>query len=407
MKCAIVDAYGAGRHLPAALLRHGMEFIHIRSDAPDWRLSYRPEEFTVDLKHEGDLDATVARMREHGVGIVVAGAESGVLLADQLSAALGTPGNGMRNPLARRDKFAMHQAIRDAGLAAADGFRSESVDAILGWAGERGQWPVVLKPPSSAGGDNVYVCHSAEEIRDAYARITGNIDRYGRQNRIVLVQQFLAGTEYYVNSVSRAGVHRIVEVWRYHKRSTGGRTIYDYEDLLAWDDPATRQIADYTLAVLDALEIRTGAGHTEVMLTASGPVLVECGARLGGGQMPELLTRCTGTNQVDSLALAIADPEVFTRQGTSGYQLDAYLRCVNLITERDGVMPGADAWAAVRALPSFDSLVLNIAEGTLLSPTTDMATCPGTLYLCAPDRQQVIADSDRLRSLEVAGLYGD
>lgn len=105
-----------------------------------------------------------------------------------------------------------------------------------------------------------------------------------------------------------------MEVWRYYKRSVAGRTVYDYEVLLPPDDPTAQQIIDYTVAVLDALEIRNGAAHTEVMFTARGPVLVECGARLGGGQMPELLTRCTGTNQVDSLAYAIAQPEPFTRE---------------------------------------------------------------------------------------------
>ncbi|WP_431727429.1 saccharopine dehydrogenase C-terminal domain-containing protein [Verrucosispora sp. TAA-831] len=71
------------------------------------------------------------------------------------------------------------------------------------------------------------------------------------------------------------------EVWRYHKRPVSGRTVYDFEDLLAWEDPTARRIADYATAVLDALEIHNGAGHTEVMLTerGAGPGRVRCPAR--------------------------------------------------------------------------------------------------------------------------------
>lgn len=405
MRCAIVDAYGAGRLLPVALRRHGVEFVHVRSQFPDWRLSYRPEDFGVDIEHEGDLAATAARLREQRVEIVVAAAESGVLLADELSAALGTPGNGMRSPLARRDKYHMQLAIRDAGLESIDCVRSASVDEIASWAMRRGEWPVVLKPPASAGGDNVIVCHSVEEIHKAYAQITGDIDRYGRQNDTVLAQEFLSGIEYYVNSVSRSGVHRVVEVWRYHKRMVAGRTAYDYEDLLPSSDPTARQIIDYTVAVLDALEIRNGAGHTEVMLTPRGPVLVECGARLGGGQVPDLLSRVAGTNQVDALAAAIADPARFVRESPTRYRLTAHLRCVNLICQRDGTMPEAAAWEPIRALASFDSMMLNLPAHTPLSQTLDLATCPGYVYLSSGDPEQIEADHQRLRELEANGLY--
>lgn len=40
MKCAIVDAYGIGRFLPAALRRYGVEPLHVRSQFPDVHLSY-------------------------------------------------------------------------------------------------------------------------------------------------------------------------------------------------------------------------------------------------------------------------------------------------------------------------------------------------------------------------------
>ena len=89
-----------------------------------------------------------------------------------------------------------------------------------------------------------------------------------------------------MNSVSRDGAHRVIEVWRYHKRIVDGRSIYDYEDLLPLDEAGAQSVWRYARGVLDALEIRAGAGHTKVMFTEDGPYLIECGARLGGGQCP-------------------------------------------------------------------------------------------------------------------------
>ncbi|MBO0821274.1 MAG: EamA family transporter, partial [Nocardiopsaceae bacterium] len=250
VKCAVVDAYGAGRLLPAALRRHGVDYLHVRSQHPDTNLSYVPDDFPLEIEHRGDVGETAARLRDHGVTMVVAAAESGVLLANELSAALGTPGNGTRRPEARRDKFAMHAAVRQAGLASADGIESPSAQAVLDWAVARGRWPVVLKPVASAGTDNVIFCDSPEALLAAHDKISASTDRYGRENVTVLAQEFLDGEEHYVNTVSRDGVHQIIEVWHYYKRPVpGGRSINDFEDLLSLDAPGARRVAAYVLAV--------------------------------------------------------------------------------------------------------------------------------------------------------------
>lgn len=408
VKCAVVDAYGAGRLFPAALRRHGVDYLHVRSQFPDTNLSYVPEDFTCEVQHLGDVAETVAELRRHGVTMVMAAAESGVLLANELSAALGTPGNGMSRPEARRDKYAMHQAVRAAGLPHADSIQSSSADEIADWATARGTWPVVLKPVASAGTDHVIFCDSAEAVVAAHAKISASTDRYGRANPTVLAQQFLVGEEHYANTVSRDGVHQIIEVWHYYKRTVpGGRSINDYEDLLPLDDPGGRRVADYVLSVLDALEIRNAAAHTEVMLTADGPVLVECGARIGGGQMPDVLSKCVGTNQVDALALSVARPEEFVSRAREPYRLLSRLRCVNLISETDGVVPAAEKWSAVRELSSFAGLVLGLPEGSPVPRTIDLATCPGAVYLTSDDPAVIEADTRRLRALERGGLYAE
>ncbi|WP_018681656.1 ATP-grasp domain-containing protein [Actinokineospora enzanensis] len=405
MTCAIVDAYGAGRLLPAALRLRGVPFIHVRSEFPDTRLAYRPADFAVELAHTGDIAATAAAMRELGVTTVVAAAESGVLLADRLAAALGLPGNAIDHSVARRDKAAMQETIRAAGLAAARDFRSASSADTVAWVRDNGIRPVVLKPVLSAGTDNVITCTTAEEVVAAHDRIMASVDRYGRRNDTVLAQQFLRGSEYYLNTVSWAGTHRLIEVWRYHKRQVDGQAVYDYEDLLPLDAFGVAEVVGYARDVLDALGISHGAAHTEIMLTDDGPFLIETGARLGGGQVPELLSRCVGTDQVNTLAFALADPESFVAETDAPYQLKNLLRCVNLISPATGRMPDADGWDRVRELPSFAGLVANHAEGAPLTKTIDMATCPGTVYLCTDDQAELERDYQTLRDMELTGLY--
>jgi biotin carboxylase len=408
-RVAIVDANSTGRYLPAALHRHGTECVHVKSPNPDVYLSrtFNPDDFVDNLRHDGDVAATASALRKYGVSFVIAGTESGVELADQLSAELGTPGNGMSRPSARRNKYDMVLALRDAGLAHAATIVSSDADDIIVWVETTVGYPIVLKPVASSSTDNVMACSSPEQVRVAHEKIMTSTDRHGKANTVVLAQEFLDGDEYFVNTVSRDGRHHTVEIWRYYKRRVpGGNIIYDYDEPLSPDDPDAKRLEFYAHQVLDALEVRNAAGHTEVMVTARGPVLIECAARMGGGQVLEINTRCFGTNQVELFALSVVKPDEFNRLPTTAYQLLQWLRNVSLINPRDhGVVPSHEAMAAIRALPSYAYTLMSHPAGHRIPRTIDVATQPGYVFLISDDAAQIHADYQKLRQIELDYLY--
>lgn len=410
-RVAFVDAFAMGRLLLPALHRLGLECVHVQSPSPDVHLARKPlpEGFVANVRHHGDIAATAAALREHAVDWVIASGESGVELADRLAAELGTPGNGMSWPTSRRNKYDMVLALRDAGVAHAATIVSSDADEIVEWAETTAGYPVVLKPVASSGTDNVVACSSADQVRAVHEKVMTSTDRHGTANTVVLAQEFLDGDEYFVNTVSRDGKHHTVEIWRYFKtRLPGGNIIYDHNEPLAPDDPVAKTVESYTHQVLDALEVRNWASHTEVMMTAGGPVLVECAARFGGGQVPDIANRCLGTNQVDLLALSVADPEAFDELPTTAYQLLRRVRYVHLINPDDhGVAPSDEAMAAVRALPSYAHAVMLHPAGNPLPRTVDFATMPGFVILISEDAEQLRADYRKLRDIERDHLYAN
>lgn len=48
------------------------------------------------------------------------------------------------------------------------------------------------------------------------------INGLGSVNEGALVQEYLDGMEYVVDTVSRAGAHRVCAIWEYDKRSING-----------------------------------------------------------------------------------------------------------------------------------------------------------------------------------------
>ena len=68
-----------------------------------------------------------------------------------------------------------------------------------------------------AGSDSVFLCTSPDEVQAAFARINGQFNGLGQVNDGALCQEFLEGTEYVIDGVSRDGVYKVrraVGVWR-------------------------------------------------------------------------------------------------------------------------------------------------------------------------------------------------
>lgn len=64
----------------------------------------------------------------------------------------------------------------------------------------------------SASSEDVYICQNDHELELALNKIINKINLMGSENKEVLIQTFLKGTEYVVNSVSCEGQHDITDI---------------------------------------------------------------------------------------------------------------------------------------------------------------------------------------------------
>jgi ATP-grasp domain-containing protein len=403
----VVDAYSTGAKLAPRFAAAGLPVVHVQSDPrmPDFYLrSFRPEHFVESIVHAGDLEATAAKVAAHDPAFVAIGAEPGVELSDALSERLGLPSNGSAGSRARRDKHAMAEALRAAGLRAVEELKTEDPAAAAAWARQRGQWPVVVKPLDSAGTDGVSLCEDPAAVEAAFAALLGRPNALRGANRELLVQEMLRGAQLFVNSVSWEGRHRISEVWQDNKRRIAGNLVYDYEELHPRHGAKQDAVVDYVEKVLDALGIRFGPAHTEVMLTESGPVLVESGARLHGSTRDDVIDRCTPSH-ASITAEAYVDPSSVARHAEQAYELSAAVYCVMLISQHEGRIVGADGLRRIEELPTYAGSIAMLGAGDELRRTVDLFSCPGMVYLVDPDRGRLQADYERLRELEADGLF--
>ncbi|TDF84099.1 ATP-grasp domain-containing protein [Pseudomonas sp. H9] len=399
----LVDAYSTGALLARALAEQ-RPLLHVssRSDMPQAFAASCPQALFLahyNLQTLG-FQALVEQLKAHQPAAVITGSEFGVELADRLAAALELPGNDPEYSAARRDKSLMAEQVACAGLPVAAQLRTASCEQAVAWFQARGARPVVVKPLDSAGSDNVFICHDIEQLQLAVACILGATNLMMCNNHALLLQEYLEGDEYIINSVSHEGQHWITDVWKSSKTlSSDGRKIYDCEDLLPAHDPVLVSLIDYVQGVLDALAIAHGPAHTEVILTAQGPRLLETGARLSGLANPEALQAATGNDQVALTCLKYLQPHALARH-PQRYRLLNHCCTLNLISRRSAPFNLTTVRQQLDSLGSYHSARFRFSDGRHTVPTIDLNSSPGAVFLLHPSADRIRQDHQAWRVWE-------
>jgi len=420
----IVDPYSTGSSVSLELHKRGFPLIALWTDdvgesKEHWceealRMS-RDKLYMAEVSQAGEtsMEELAARLRAAAGSLaicdLVCGGETGVKLADVLSEAMGlrtngTDGGAMKD---RRDKSIQQDSVRATGLRAcreACGTRWEDVAAFT----ETEALPIVVKPVESAGSDGVKLCHSIKEVKEHFELLMSSQRKAGAASgAAVLLQEFLKGKEYVVDHVTRDGEHKTTMVWVYDKRAANGSAFVYYDMLpVPCASELARSLIAYTRGVLDAVKIHNGATHTEIMMTADGPCLVEVNCRCHGGNgawLP-LASRLTGgVTQVNALADAFTDADAFARiPDVPGPFLAGGCNPM-FVSHKEGKIIGRSGYERIRAMRSFVSLDENYQEGDTLERTIDLFTAAGQCILVHDDRAVVAADVAAIRAMEADG----
>jgi len=231
----------------------------------------------------------------------------------------------------------------------------------------------------------------------------------GAQDGAVICQEFLAGKEYVVDHVTRNGQHKTVMVWVYDKRPTNGGEFVYYNVLpVESSDPTARVLVEYTRGVLDALQIKHGPSHAEVMMTSDGtPCLVEMNCRAHGwdGAWAPLERALIGYSQVEAACDAYFNAERFESLPAMYPPFMAGGQIVNLVSNFKGRITGLPGYDDIKAMQSFNFMEVgsHIAIGQELELTIDLFSCAGVIILCHPDKEQVANDEATIRQMELDG----
>ena len=208
----------------------------------------------------------------------------------------GIHGTSVRSAYLCRDKPAMKEALRQAGIACAQSTGADNSREVREFV-ERVGYPVILKPRASAGAAGTYRCETDVELEAAMAEC--NMDHGGS----VAVEEFIDGHEGFYDTIVMNGTITQDFISHYYPNVLEAmRTRWISPQIISTnrveDAPAYAEVREMGRKVVEILGLTNGttATHMEWFFGGNGLKFSEIGCRPPGVGMWDV--HCAG-NEID------------------------------------------------------------------------------------------------------------
>ena len=290
--------FGIGES-PLAALDHELK---------SWLHAYEQVRSVVD---EGALLAAVQRCQSREwIDRLESTVEAHILAVARAREACSIPGTSYRTAFLCRDKPAMKEALREAGIACAQSIGTSDPKEAREFAARVG-FPVILKPRDAAGASGTYKATNEAELESAI-RSCG-LER----GRSAAIEEFIEGHEGFYDTLTIEG--RVVHDFACHYFPNvleAMRTRWISPQIVCTnriDSGHYRELREMGQKVITALGIGTSATHMEWFFGPKGLKFSEIGCRPPGVRVWDLYSAANDFDIYLEWAKAVVHGKTDTR----------------------------------------------------------------------------------------------
>ncbi|MFV0133867.1 ATP-grasp domain-containing protein [Streptomyces sp. HMX87] len=323
--------------------------------------------------------------------------DSTLPLVAELAEEFGLPGCSPETLRALTNKTWVRARLAESAVP---GPRFRTLESAVGGSGERRaavdglSYPLILKPDDSSAGRGVVRAGSPRELDSAWAEAA----RFTRTGRL-LAEEELIGEEISVETVTSEG--RTVVLACTEKLSTRGTSFVELGQAVParLGPDLEAQVRDIAAGALKAVGYDHGIAHTELILTADGPRIVEVNPRPAGDCIVDLIRLTRG---VDLYGIA-ADLALGLDVNLDALDLPPFTggAAIRFLTGAPGVVRRIDGVAeAARLLaPDRERLVLLTRPGDVVEPVNSNLHRLGYVIAVGEDTADAVERADRIAAM--------
>lgn len=339
-----------------------------------------------------DVELVTNAGAEHRVdGVLAISTDRAVVPAAEIAVRLGLPGIGVEVARAMTDKSKMRLQLGKAGVpqphhALVD--TDSDLDALI----EQLPLPAVLKPADSGGQRGLFMIEDADDVRAHLAEALA----FSRTSHAML-EEYVEGIELNGIFVVRDGVPTLITLSdRLRPRGLGFGVgwIHSYPSSV---QPATLERArEVAVAAIEALGLRDGIAFPQLIVRGDHVRLIEIAARIGAGQMADLVRYATGVELYDVAILqALGEPVPDALITPKAVRPIA----IRFLTAQPGVLPVGEVKAIdglddVRASPGVLAADLYFGVGATIGPVRVDADRSGYVIATADSAERALELAD-------------
>lgn len=240
-----------------------------------------------------DFEGTMAVAKKYQIdAIVTAATDKPLVMMARVAKELNLPFYSVETAQWSTDKFQMKERFELGGVPHAQGRLIGKVEEAEGLV-----FPVIVKPRDNSGSRGVKLCRDNNELQ-----ISINEALENSKLDTVLVEEFIEGPEYSIESLHHDGKSEVIQ---FTEKKT---TEFPYNVELGHIQPANisdenkQKIREIISKIGKALNFENCPSHTELKINNRGIFVIETSPRLGGDYITSTLTPLsTGVNLEDEL----------------------------------------------------------------------------------------------------------
>ena len=250
---------------------------YLPDDVKSWLSSYVQVQSVV---HEPSLLRAVQEVQKKcWVDRLEATVEAHIMAAAKVRESTGIPGTSLRTAYLCRDKPAMKEELRKAGIPCAQSTRADTPRHAREFAAKLG-YPLVIKPPAGAGASGTWKVRNERELEQVIVE-SGLADGVA-----MAIEEFIEGHEGFLDTLTINGevTHEFITHY-YPNVLTAMRERWISPQMITTnriEAPGYREVRQMARDVVRVLDIGTSATHMEWFAGPKGLKFSEIGCRPPG-----------------------------------------------------------------------------------------------------------------------------
>jgi len=245
-----------------------------------------------------DRESVLNEARVYSIDGILTTSDLPVLTVSYICKHLGLIGLSEDAAEVTTDKYRQRKRFSENNLPIPEYINVGSINEIQSFS-EKVGFPIIIKPVDSSASKGISGVNTKSDIDIAYK----HAQQHSSSGKVI-AEKLIQGREFSVEVLIQDHVKHVIAVTEKSISGTKGKYFVEDRHVIPAEisNLEYESIVNIVSKAVDAIGLNNSAAHVEIMITNSGPYIIEVASRLGGDFITsDLVPLSTGVNMLENV----------------------------------------------------------------------------------------------------------